>query len=107
MTYTQAADLYLGDVSSQVYEFLYRPRPCVFLNPGHVAWQQDANYLFWDCGPVVEKIAELDAALAHAFSAHGDYLSAQSARFLYTFGAPRNDAATRATTAIVDYLNVA
>ncbi len=32
MTYTQAADIYLGDASSQVYEFLYRPRPCLFLN---------------------------------------------------------------------------
>ena len=32
MTYTLAADLYLGDVSSQVYEFLLRPRPCLFIN---------------------------------------------------------------------------
>src|SRR3546814_2965461 len=32
MSYTGSADLYLGDVSSQVAEYLYRPRPCVFLN---------------------------------------------------------------------------
>ena len=28
MTYTRAADIYLGDVSSQVYEFIAEPRPC-------------------------------------------------------------------------------
>ncbi|WP_205012753.1 hypothetical protein [Nitrosomonas sp. HPC101] len=39
MTYTQAADIYLGDASSQVYEFLQRPRPCVFLNPKHLDWR--------------------------------------------------------------------
>jgi len=29
MTYTRLADVYLGDVSSQVYEFLREPRPCL------------------------------------------------------------------------------
>lgn len=29
MTYTPAADIYLGDVSSQSYEFLLDPRPCL------------------------------------------------------------------------------
>ncbi|MEG8017734.1 hypothetical protein [Sphingomonas sp. LR55] len=33
-SYTGAADVYLGDTSSQVIEFLVRPRPCVFLNAG-------------------------------------------------------------------------
>jgi len=32
MSYTTSADAYLGDVSSQVYEFLLTPRPCIFLN---------------------------------------------------------------------------
>src|SRR3546814_16116783 len=33
MSYTSGADIYLGDVSSQVYEFLATPRPCLFSNP--------------------------------------------------------------------------
>lgn len=33
MSYTRAADIYLGDVSSQIYEFLRTPRPCLFLDP--------------------------------------------------------------------------
>src|SRR5205085_183045 len=28
MTYTRLADVYLGDASSQVYEFLRTPKPC-------------------------------------------------------------------------------
>src|SRR5690606_36439804 len=32
MSYTLGADIYVGDVSSQVYEFLVRPRPCLFIN---------------------------------------------------------------------------
>lgn len=51
MSYTSGADIYLGDVSSQVYEFLDTPRPCA--SHAHaVAWQEDANYLFWTLGEV-------------------------------------------------------
>ena len=61
MSYTQAADIYLGDVSSQVYEFLYyRRRPCVFLNPNQLD-QSQMN--FWQLGPVIEKIEALESAL--------------------------------------------
>ena len=64
MSYTLAADIYLGDVSSQVTEFLVRPRPCIFLNPRGLAWQDDPDFSNWRLGRVVETIAELDAALA-------------------------------------------
>jgi len=68
MTYTRAADLYLGDQSSQVYEFVRDPRPCVFLNAAETGWQGNPDYRSWSFGPVVESAAELmpaiDAALA-------------------------------------------
>ncbi len=47
MSYTTAADIYLGDVSSQVYEFLYEPRPCLFLNSHEFAWKSDPNFAHW------------------------------------------------------------
>jgi hypothetical protein len=31
MTYMLGADIYMGDVSSQIYEFLLEPRSCIFL----------------------------------------------------------------------------
>jgi hypothetical protein len=66
MTYTREADIYLGDVSSQVVEYLIRPRPCVFLNPRGIAWQGDLHYRFWNLGPVVESLQDLEPALAQA-----------------------------------------
>ena len=63
MTYTKAADIYMGDVSSQVYEFMTNPRPCIFLNPEGVNYKDDINYRFWQCGDVINSINELNEAL--------------------------------------------
>ncbi len=64
MTYTRAADIYLGDVSRQVCEFIYyRRRPCVFLNPNLL----DQNTMnFWRFGPVTNTINELDNTIEYA-----------------------------------------
>lgn len=40
MTYTLTADIYLGDLSSQLYEFLIKPRPVAFINAHRVDWQK-------------------------------------------------------------------
>ena len=66
MTYTLDASIYLGDASSQVYEFLLRPRPCIFLNANNVQWKDSPDYLHWNCGPVLEDVAALDHTLAMA-----------------------------------------
>ena len=64
MTYTRAADIYLGDVSSQVYEFqYYRRRPCVFLNPNGL---DESQMNFWKTGPVIDRTGALEQALAVA-----------------------------------------
>ena len=47
---TLASNIYLGDVSSQIWEFLMNPRPCVFANTHKVAWDKDPNYLHWHTG---------------------------------------------------------
>ena len=41
--YVRAASLYIGDASSQVYEFLERPRPCIFVNCHGVEWRGRKN----------------------------------------------------------------
>ena len=66
MTYTRAADIYLGDVSSQVYEFIYhRRRPCVFLNPNKF---DQSKMNFWQLGSIIEKIDSLGNAMTLAES---------------------------------------
>lgn len=85
MTYTRAADVYVGDVSSQIYEFLRTPRPCVFLNPEGVAWQDDESYRHWRCGPVVDRLGQFEAALETAQTDLPSYLSEQRDAFSTTF----------------------
>jgi hypothetical protein len=66
MTYTQAASAYIGDASSQLYEFLIRPRPCIFVNAHRVAWQGDEQFAHFALGQVIERAEELGPALARA-----------------------------------------
>ena len=84
MAYLNCSDIYLGDVSSQVYEFLSSPRPCVFLNMHSVKdWQSNRNYAHWQAGPVIE---EAKYALESAVSDHKiRYASVQIELFRYTF----------------------
>lgn len=105
MSYTSAADLYLGDVSSQVAEYLYRPRPCVFLNAHGVAWQGDPNYRFWSLGPVIDDQRTLAAALETAFDTHADVEAEQRRYFDESFGiTPGASTAARGADAIADFL---
>ena len=63
MTYPTQANIYLGDVSSQVYEFIITPRPCVFINSENISFKKDSNYRFWQCGEVINTVKKLDKAL--------------------------------------------
>lgn len=76
-SYQRAADIYLGDTSSQVIEFLATPRPCVFLNSKHTAWRARSDYAMWQAGEVLEEPQGLVAALERALAQHGAYLPAQ------------------------------
>ncbi|HET6524251.1 hypothetical protein [Sphingopyxis sp.] len=104
MSYTSGADIYLGDVSSQVYEFLATPRPCVFLNAHHVDWAGDPDYLFWTLGDVIDDLAELPEALEQAPVRHPFYADAQSARLAESIGGDPAGAARRGAEAILGFL---
>lgn len=95
MSYVSAADLYLGDVSSQVAEFLWRPRPCVFLNAHRVDWQDSPDYLFWHLGPVIGSVEGLGDALTTARERHADWLPAQQTYFRDCFGVEPGDEGRR------------
>lgn len=76
-SYTSMADIYLGDTSSQVVEYLARPRPCVFLNAQGIDWRATDDHDFWACGDVIDDLATLPAALAKAAYRHSSYAAAQ------------------------------
>jgi CDP-glycerol glycerophosphotransferase (TagB/SpsB family) len=79
-SYTAAADLYLGDTSSQVVEYMMRPRPCVFLNALGADWQEEASYAMWGAGEVVETLDALIPAIERAPTLHPGHAAFQ-ARF--------------------------
>jgi hypothetical protein len=101
MAYTNRADIYLGDVSSQVYEFLLRPRPCVFLNAHQTKWRGDSNFAHWATGPVIEDVATLGPALADARTAHPTVWGPiQERLFRYSFDLRDTPSSERAAEAI-------
>jgi hypothetical protein len=104
MTYTRAADIYLGDVSSQVYELLRTPKPCLFLNPSHAAWEGDESFHHWRYGPVLDGVENLIDAVASAQRGHGDYVEAQKRGFAESFDLQETSSSARAAQAIVDCL---
>lgn len=81
MDYTRAADVYAGDVSSQVYEFLQTPRPCVFLNAHGVSWQDSPFYRHWKFGEVAGTPEEALSMIRSAPSRHDGFSSVQAAGF--------------------------
>jgi hypothetical protein len=104
MVYTDRADIYLGDVSSQVYEFLRRPRPCVFLNPHGFAWEGDPNFAHWRAGPVIGGAADLSRALTRASAEHpGRYRPVQTAMFDHSFDLTHEPSAVRAARALATF----
>jgi hypothetical protein len=106
MTYTDAADIYLGDASSQVYEFLRTPRPCIFLNPARQTWHGDADFAHWQTGPVVHTIAELDRALKLSTTGSNAYARAQEELFRYSFDLTEEPSSRRAAKAILKFLGL-
>lgn len=103
MTYLRSADIYLGDVSSQIYEFLETPRPCIFLDAHNVDWKNDPSYLQWTFGQLLDDPADLGQALQRAFSTHPDYIDAQKAAFERTFAISNRTAGSRGAEIIAEF----
>jgi hypothetical protein len=104
MTYLRAGDIYLGDSSSQVYEFLENPRPCVFLNAHQADWQGDAYYRHWTFGPVIDDVGDLDAALKQAVAEQARFEPVQAKAVDYTFAKSDKTAGERGARAIARLL---
>jgi hypothetical protein len=104
MTYTRAADIYLGDVSSQVYEFIYHQRrPCVFLNPNKL----DATKMsFWRFGPVIEQLDSIQYAISNAEQDFEKiYLAEQDKYLRLAISLETNPPSKRGAKAIIQFLD--
>ena len=105
MTYTRAADIYVGDASSQVYEFLSEPKPCIFITHPATQWQGNPDFAHWRYGPVCHTADDVMSALTRAASDLPDYAAAQREGCLAATGDPSWNAmglAARAVHSILD-----
>ncbi len=105
MTYTRQADIYLGDVSSQIYEFLHTPRPCIFINAHNVKdWENSEQHLHWRTGDVITTIDQLKVALNAAQQQFYHYKPIQEEILRYTFDVQKQSAAERAAHTLTTFL---
>ncbi|GLS98727.1 glycerophosphotransferase [Sphingobium jiangsuense] len=93
MSYTLSADAYIGDASSQVYEFLLRPRPCFFFDVRGISKGADlsnppADVRFWLAGEVVRTVPELVVALRRRQESGVRHRAGQIALFEETMSVP-------------------
>jgi CDP-glycerol glycerophosphotransferase (TagB/SpsB family) len=100
MTYTLGADIYVGDVSSQIYEFVYRPRPCLFLNATGSDHSADPDFRFWTFGDVIDDPGDILPAIRRAREHHSIYVPAQIQAVEHAFGPRDTDAAANAAAII-------
>ncbi|MEZ5656363.1 MAG: hypothetical protein R3E04_10880 [Sphingobium sp.] len=101
MRYTLASDIYLGDASSQIYEFLIQPRPCIFINSHGHDWRGNPNFRHWDAGEVISNPDELPGALGRAAELHETQFRAiQEQMFAESFDLQDTPSSTRAAEVI-------
>ena len=102
MEHLNRADIYLGDASSQVYEFLVEPRPCLFFNAHGFNWQDDPNFAHWHAGRVLNHVDELGGALSQAFEDHERrYRAVQQDMVRQTFDLQSRSSSDRAAEVIM------
>ena len=104
MRFALAADIYAGDVSSQVYEFLVEPRPCVFLNAHSAEWADSPDYPMWRLGEVASTPAESIAMIGRAAEQHPRFAEAQRVERTARIGDRSEGMAQRAADEILAFL---
>ena len=102
MSYTLAVDIYLGDVSSQVYEFLTVAKPCIFIDAHGASWKDNPDYAMWQFGPVCADMAQIIDALDHATEHHSAYVEIQRAMVADALGDSGDRAAEVAAQQLVE-----
>lgn len=104
MSYTLSSDVYIGDVSSQIYEFLIRPRPAFFIDTHSRADDEAPPYLSWSAGDVVRSTAALFPLLPQFEERGRLYKARQEEIFDYTMSRSPRPSSERGADAILSWL---
>jgi glycosyltransferase involved in cell wall biosynthesis len=85
----RAADVYITDVSSSAFEWLYFNKPAVFFNTKKVDWKKKGLYPVWSSGKVVQTVPEVLGAVRESLANPGEFEQERQRVFHETFGAVR------------------
>jgi hypothetical protein len=106
MTYTRIADAYLGDVSSQVFEFLYEPKPCLFLNCHGLKRGKEQDFPQWKFGNVISNFSDFPGKLSSIFNDHPDFITNQKSFIDSTFDSNDLSSGKRGANAIINHFSL-
>jgi hypothetical protein len=98
MSYMRGADVYIGDVSSQIYEFMSDPRPAFFID------RRGVPVRHWQAGPVVRSLDELTELLPQYKAVGKQFAGAQAMLFEDTFNPSPIPAGERGAAAIAKFM---
>lgn len=104
-TYTTIGDVYIGDVSSLVYEWVaLKPRPCIFLNANGAQWENNLYYRFWEMGYVINKKSEFKEVFTRSVK-DNSFIQLQKNRIKEYIDITEVPSSKRAANAITEFLN--
>ena len=107
MGWLEQADLFIGDISSAGYEWLYFDRPMVFLNPRpgklHPTTDPGGLTYLWQCGPVCDQVETLPDFVRDAFKATA-YAKIREQVLHYSVHKPRQGGAVARGAAVIERL---
>jgi len=105
-TYTMNADVYIGDISSQIYEFLYFDlKPTIFLDSKNKRnWQTDPNFQMWKTGTVNKSATDFKNSVTNVFDNHHKYKHIQKNLISRKFCRSDTPSGLRGAEAILDFV---
>ena len=106
MAYTLLADIYLGDSSSQVFEFTITPRPCIFINRNNVDYKTDRQFWYWKMGKVISDLDNFNKVLETSNVWQNDFINTQIEFKTSNYDIHENESSSiRAAKSIAKLLN--
>ena len=74
-TYNALSDVYIGDVSSMVTEWInFKPRPCIFINAQNINWKKNKNYDMWKYGSVIDDPNQFEEEIKNSIKDNAYYI---------------------------------
>jgi len=106
MTYTQNADIYIGDVSSQIYEFLIeKTKPAIFIDIQQINQKENLFFKHFSLGKVITDIKDLPELLQTRELWQKKYEKKQKKMIEYTFDIdPNKSSGKRVAETIINFI---